>query len=157
MSQRVWHDWAAFFHFWQYGLLLAKWCLCFLIQCSFVIAFLSGSKCLLFSWLQLPFTVILEPKKIKSHNFHCFLIYLSWSDGTEWSLFLVCWVLSELFHSPFSPLSRGSLILLTFCFKGGIISLYLLYVKHCPYLEVTEKRWTGGNASWNQDCWEKCQ
>ena len=30
------------------------------------IAFLPRSKCLLISWLQLPFTVILEPKKLKS-------------------------------------------------------------------------------------------
>ena len=36
---------------------------------SFAIAFLLGSvffKCLLFSWLQSPSAVILEPKKIKS-------------------------------------------------------------------------------------------
>ena len=32
----------------------------------FVIAFLPRSKCLLISWLQSPFTVILELKKIKS-------------------------------------------------------------------------------------------
>ena len=32
----------------------------------FVIAFLSRSKCLLISWLQSPYTVILEPPKIKS-------------------------------------------------------------------------------------------
>ena len=32
----------------------------------FVIAFLSRSMCLLISWLQSPFAVILEPKKIKS-------------------------------------------------------------------------------------------
>ena len=31
-----------------------------------VIAFLPRSKCLLISWLQSPFAVILEPKKIKS-------------------------------------------------------------------------------------------
>ena len=31
-----------------------------------VMAFLPRSKCLLISWLQSPFTVILEPKKIKS-------------------------------------------------------------------------------------------
>ena len=33
---------------------------------SFVIAFLPRSKRLLISWLQSPYTVILEPKKIKS-------------------------------------------------------------------------------------------
>ena len=32
----------------------------------FVIVFLPRSKCLLISWLQSPFAVILEPKKIKS-------------------------------------------------------------------------------------------
>ena len=32
----------------------------------FVIAFLTRSKCLLISWLELPSAVILEPKKIKS-------------------------------------------------------------------------------------------
>ena len=31
-----------------------------------VIAFLPRSKCLLISWLQLPFVVIMEPLKIKS-------------------------------------------------------------------------------------------
>ena len=33
-----------------------------------VIAFLPRSKCLLLSWLQSPFAVILEPKKIKSNT-----------------------------------------------------------------------------------------
>ena len=48
----------------------------------FVIAFLPRSKHLLISWLQSPSAVILESKKIKSHCFHCFSIYLPWSDGT---------------------------------------------------------------------------
>ena len=41
-----------------------------------VIGFLPRSKRLLISWLQSPSAVILEPKKIKSVIFHCFLIYL---------------------------------------------------------------------------------
>ena len=36
------------------------------ILSRFVVAFLPRSKCLLISWLQSPYTVILEPKKIKS-------------------------------------------------------------------------------------------
>ena len=49
-----------------------------------VITFLLKSKCLLISWLQSPSAVILEPKKTKvSHCFHCFPIYLPWSDGTR--------------------------------------------------------------------------
>ena len=48
-----------------------------------VIAFLPRSKHLLISWLQLPSAVILEPPQNKvSHCFHCFPIYLPWSDGT---------------------------------------------------------------------------
>ena len=41
-----------------------------------VIAFLPRSNHLLISWLQSPSAVILEPKKIVCHCFHCFLIYL---------------------------------------------------------------------------------
>ena len=48
-------------------------CLCFLICC---LAFLPRSKRLLISWLQSLSAVILEPRKIVSHCFHCFPIYL---------------------------------------------------------------------------------
>ena len=41
-------------------------CLLFNMLSKFVIAFLPKSKCLLISWLQSPYEVILEPKKIKS-------------------------------------------------------------------------------------------
>ena len=47
-----------------------------------VIAFLPRRKCLLISWLQSPSAVILEPRKIVCHYFHCFPIYLPWSEGT---------------------------------------------------------------------------
>ena len=48
-----------------------------------VITFLPRSKHLLISWLQSPSAVILEPKKIVSHCFYCFPIYLPWSDGNR--------------------------------------------------------------------------
>ena len=116
-----------------------------------VIAFLRRSKRLLISWLQSPSAIILEPKKIRKQCFHCFPIYLPWSDGTRchdlrflnvefearenslslfplflhlfamkswdqmpWSSFFECWVLSQLFHSPFSPSSTGSSVTLLF-------------------------------------------
>ena len=41
-----------------------------------VLTFLPRSKCLLISRLQPPSAVILEPKKLNSHCFHCFSIYL---------------------------------------------------------------------------------
>ena len=48
-----------------------------------VITFLPRSKCLLISWLQSPSAVILEPKKIVWHCFHCLPIYFPLSDGTR--------------------------------------------------------------------------
>ena len=49
-----------------------------------VITFLQRSKRLLISWLQSPFAVILEPPQNKvCHCFHCFPIYLPWSDETR--------------------------------------------------------------------------
>ena len=57
--------------------------LLFNILSRLVIAFLPRSKYLLISWLQSPSAVILEPSKIVSHCFHCFPIYLPWSDGTS--------------------------------------------------------------------------
>ena len=46
-----------------------------------VIMFLPRNKCLLISWLQSPSAVILEPPKNKvSYYFHCFPIYMHWSD-----------------------------------------------------------------------------
>ena len=49
-----------------------------------IINFLPRSKRLLISCLQSPSAVILEPPKNKVwHCFHCFPIYLPWSDGTR--------------------------------------------------------------------------
>ena len=47
-----------------------------------IITFLPRIKHLLISWLQSPSAVILEPRKIVSHCFFCFPIYLPWSDRT---------------------------------------------------------------------------
>ena len=77
-----------------------------------VITFLPRGKDLLI-WQQSPSAVILEPPKIKSHCFHCFLIYLPWSDGTGCHdlSFLNVEFLSKLFHSPLPLSSKGSLVL----------------------------------------------
>ena len=63
-----------------------------------VITFLLKSKRLLISQLRSPSAVILEPRKIVSHCFHGFPIYLPWSDGTGCHdlSFSECWVLSQL-------------------------------------------------------------
>ena len=56
--------------------------LLFNILSRLVITFLPRSKHLLISWLQSPSAVIWELQKIVFHDFHCFPIYLPWSDGT---------------------------------------------------------------------------
>ena len=48
-----------------------------------VITFLPRSKHLLISWQQSPSAVIWSPKNKVCHCFHCFPIYLPWSDGTR--------------------------------------------------------------------------
>ena len=75
-----------------------------------VIAFLPRSKCLLFSWLQLPSAVILEPKKIVCHCFHCFPVCLPWNDETRCcdmmrsdAMILIFWMLG--FKPAFSLFS----------------------------------------------------
>ena len=82
-----------------------------------IIAFLPKSKRLLISWFQSPSAVILEPKKIKSATVStvspsicCEVMELD----TMIFFFSECWVLSQLFHSPLSLSSRGSLVPLHF-------------------------------------------
>ena len=91
-----------------------------------VITFLPGSKCLLISWLQSPSAVILEPPQNKvSLCFHCFPVYLPWSDGTR------CYDLSFLnvkFSARFFTLlfhfyQEALLFFFTFCHKGGVICM----------------------------------
>ena len=52
---------------------------------------------------------------------------MKWWDWMPWSSFSKCWVLSQLFHSPLSLSSRGSLLsfkcFFTFCHKGGVICI----------------------------------
>ena len=77
------------------------------------IAFLPKSQCFLISW---PAGTVCSDFGAQENKvclcFHCFS-YLPW-DQMPWSLFLECWVLSQLFHSPFSLSSRGSLVFLHF-------------------------------------------
>ena len=56
--------------------------LLFNVLSMLVTAFFPRRKGLLISSLQSPSTVILEPPNKISHCFHCFPIYLPWSDGT---------------------------------------------------------------------------
>ena len=90
-----------------------------------VITFLPRSKCLLISWLQSPSTVILEPKKIVSHGFHYFPIYLPWSDGT-WChdlSFMNIELQANFFTLLFHFHQEALYFFFTFCHKGGVICI----------------------------------
>ena len=76
------------------------------------------SRCLLISWWPSPSTMILKPKEKENkicHHFHfSHLFAMKWWDQMPWSSYSECWVLSQIFHSPLSPSSRGSLVSLHF-------------------------------------------
>ena len=86
--------------------------LLFKMLSRFVIVFLPRSKCLLISWLQSLSAVILEPKKIKSSIVSTFppSIYHEVIGRDAMILVLWSWFLTQPFHSPLSPSSRGSLV-----------------------------------------------
>ena len=99
--------------------------LLFNMMSRLVITFLPKSKCLLISWLQSPSAVILEPRKIKSDSFHCFPIYLPWSDGTRCHdlYFLNVELWANFFSLHFHFHQEAFEFLFTFCPKGGVICL----------------------------------
>ena len=96
-----------------------------------VIAFLSRSKRLWISWLQSPFAVIFWslPNKV-CHCFHCFPIYLPWSDGPR------CHDLSTLWLS-----SRGSLVLLCSLPKGWCHLRLLIFSLQSWFQLVLHPTW----------------
>ena len=96
------------------------------------IAFLPRSKRLLISWLQSTSTVILEPKKIKSVTVSTFSPPICHEVMGPYAIILVFWMLisSQLFHSPLSLSSRGSLVPLSFL----PLEWYDLHIWSCWYL-----------------------
>ena len=82
--------------------------------------FLQGARVLI-SWLQSPSAVILEPKKIKSVTlsivFPTICHEVMWLDAVI-LVFLIVEFLSQLFHSPLSSSSKGSLVPLWFLPQG---------------------------------------
>ena len=89
--------------------------LLFSMLSRFAIAFLPRSKCILISWLQSPSAVILEPKKIKFVTVSIVSSSICHEVmGLDAMIFIfLSWVLSQRFHSPLSPSSRGSLVSLS--------------------------------------------
>ena len=90
-----------------------------------VITFLPRNKRLFISWLQSPSAVILEANKIKSATVFTLSPSICHEVMGPDAKILVFWMLSfkPNTHSPFSLSSRGSLVLFTFCHKGGVICM----------------------------------
>ena len=74
-----------------------------------VIAFLTGSKHLLTSWLQSPSAVILEPKKRKSVTVSIVCQEVMGPDAMIFFFSMLSF--KPAFHSPFSLSLRGRLVL----------------------------------------------
>ena len=64
----------------------------------FIIVFLPKSKLLLISWLQIPSTVILKPKKIKSVTAFTFPTSIGHEVIGPDAMILVFLILSQFFH-----------------------------------------------------------
>ena len=90
--------------------------LLFNILSRLVIAFLPRSKHLSISWLQSPSAVILESKKIKSVTVYIVPSSICHEVMGPHAMIFVFWMLSlsQVFHSPLSLSSRGSLVPLHF-------------------------------------------
>ena len=100
-----------------------------------VIGFISRNKCLNF----LAAVTIhndFGAKKIVCHCFHCFPIYLLWSDGTECHIFLFvccccCCFECRVFHSftlLFHLHQEALYFLFSFCHEGGVICISELLI-----------------------------
>ena len=99
--------------------------LLFKVLPRFVIVFLPRRKCLLISWLQSLSAVILEPKKIKPSIVSTVspFIYHEVIGLDAMTFVLWSWFLSQPFHFPLSPLSRGSLVSFLLSAISGIICI----------------------------------
>ena len=88
-----------------------------------VTVFLPRSKCLLISWLQSPSSVILEPKKIVFHCFHCFSIWHGVMGQDD--MIFVFWMLSfrPAFLLSCFTFIKSLWFLFAFCHKGGVICI----------------------------------
>ena len=102
--------------------------LLFNTQSSFVIAFLPSSKYLLKNFMA-AVTICSDFGTQENRICHCFhffpLFAMKWWDQMPWSFF-ECWVLSQLFHAPLSPLSWSSLVPLHFLPLVSSVYLRLL-------------------------------
>ena len=122
-----------------YGPLSAKWCLSFFnILSSFVISFLPRKQAS-FSFVAAVNVLSdfgAQENKV-CHCFHFFPIYLQEMIGPDaMILFFKCWVLSQLFHFPLSPSSRGSFSYSSLSAIRVVSSAYLRLLVFLPAILI---------------------
>ena len=117
-----------------------------------IIDFLAKRKYFLISWLQATFAVILESQKIVCHCFHCFPIYLPWSDETGIPDHLTC-LLRKLYAGQEAKIRTGHGTTDWFQIGKGVHHGCIL----SPCLFNLYAEYIMRNTSWNQDCQEKYQ
>ena len=91
-----------------------------------VITFLARSKCLLISWLQSPYAMILEPRKIKSATISIVSPSICHEVMGPDGMILVFWLLSfksTFSLSSFTFIKKALCFFFTFCHKGGVIRI----------------------------------
>ena len=64
------------------------------------------------------------------------LFAMKWWDWMPWSYIFECWVVSQVFHSPLSLSSRGSLVPRHFLWNGGVICIYLRLLIFLPAIWI---------------------
>ena len=96
--------------------LLEKWCLCFLIHClGLSQLFFQGQASFNFmAAVTICSDFGAQENSQSLYPLFLHLVAVKWWNRIPWSSFSECCVLSQLFHSLFSPLSRGSLVPLRF-------------------------------------------
>ena len=106
---------------------MTKWCLCFLICYLGGHSIPSKDQVLLISWLQSPHAMVLEPKRVVCHWFHCFPICV-------WG-----------YVSLSQPCSDGTgchdLSFLTLSFKSAFALPYFIFIKRlCSSSSISTMR-----------------
>ena len=103
-----------------------------------VIAFLPRNKLFSFHGCSHCLQWFWSPRKWSLSLFPLFphLFAMKWWDWMPWSYIFECWVVSQLFHSPLSLSSRGSLVPLCFLWKGGVICIYFSLLIFHPAIMI---------------------
>ena len=113
-------------------ILVGKWCLCLICYLGLIHCHSFSSKEQVSFLNFMAAVTICSDFGVQENSLSLFPLFphlsaMKWWDWMPWSSFFENWVLSQLFHSPFSPSSRSSLVPLHFLPLGW----YHLHIWGC--------------------------